>query len=173
MLVNEALSPTQKLKSWPPTIAPQNFNFSLSPEEKKYNFDLCIHNYILNHKDIQIHARGRVISITSQLFLTLWNSQSVIKYFGLHYAPDIQRWGFNPTVQIFLHYLGGITSPLFSVSYIKAPEHHFLLFSSQFIIFRASKHPNSSPTRSVIIFSKEEISTLLKDYKDQFALLST
>ena len=46
LLVNRALSPTQKLKSWPPTIAPQNFNFSLSPEEKKYNFDLCIHNYI-------------------------------------------------------------------------------------------------------------------------------
>ena len=30
----------------PPTIAPQNFNFSLSSEEKKYNFDLCVHNYI-------------------------------------------------------------------------------------------------------------------------------
>ena len=68
------------------------------------------------------------ISVTSQLFLTLRNSQSVIKCFGLRYASDIQRLGFNLTVQIFLQYLGGITSPLFSVSYIKAPEHHFLLF---------------------------------------------
>ena len=58
--------------------------------------------------------------------------------------------------RFFLQYLGGITSPSFSVSYIKAPEHHFLLFSSQFIIFRASKHPNSSPIRSFIIFSKRD-----------------
>ena len=87
----------------------------------------------------------------------LWNSQSIIKYFGLRYAPNIQRWGSNPTVQIFfLQYLGRITSPSFSVSYIKAPEHHFLLFSSQFVIFRASKYPNSSPIRSFIIFSKRD-----------------
>ena len=58
--------------------------------------------------------------------------------------------------RFFLQYLGGITSPSFSISYIKAPEHHFLLFSSQFVIFRASKHPNSSPIRSFIIFSKRD-----------------
>ena len=58
--------------------------------------------------------------------------------------------------KFFLLYLGGITSPSFSVSYIKASEHHFLLFSLQFVIFRASKHPNSSPIRSLIIFSKRD-----------------
>ena len=60
--------------------------------------------------------------------------------------------------RFFLQYLGGITSPSFSVSYIKASEHHFLLFSSQFIIFKASKHPNSSLIRSLIIFSKRDFS---------------
>ena len=89
----------------------------------------------------------------------LRNSRNVIKYFGRCYAPDIHRWGSNPTIRIFLQYLGGIKSPSFLVSYIKAPEHHFLLFSSQFIIFRASKHPNSSPIKSFIIFSK-------RDFKD-------
>ena len=54
--------------------------------------------------------------------------------------------------RFFLQYLGRITSP----SFLKALEHHFLLFSSQFVIFRASKHPNSSPIRSFIIFSKRD-----------------
>ena len=58
--------------------------------------------------------------------------------------------------RFFLQYLGGITSPSFSVSYINASEHHFLLFSSQFVIFRAFKHPNSSPIKSLIIFSKRD-----------------
>ena len=97
--------------------------------------------------------------IISQLFLTLRNSRNVIKYFGRCYAPDIQRWGSNPTVRIFLQYLGGIKSLSFSVSYIKVPERHFLLFSSQFVIFRAFKPPNSLPIRSFIIFSK-------RDFKD-------
>ena len=87
------------------------------------------------------------------------DASELAKRFGWHYAPDIQRWGSNPMVRIFLQYLGGIKSPSFSVSYIKAPEHNFLLFSSQFIIFRVSKHPNSSPIRSFIIFSK-------RDFKD-------
>ena len=89
----------------------------------------------------------------------LRNSQNVIKYFGRHYALSIQRWSSNPTVRISLQYLDGIKSPSFSVSYIKALEHHFLLFSSQFIIFRAFKSPNSLPIRSFIIFSK-------RDFKD-------
>ena len=100
------------------------------------------------------HNSSLVISVISQLFLVLRNSQSIIKYFGRHHAPGIQRWGFNPTVWIFLQYLGGIKSPSFSVSYIKAPEHHFLLFSLQFIISRAFKHPNSLLIRSFIILSK-------------------
>ena len=58
--------------------------------------------------------------------------------------------------RFFLQYLGRKTSFSFSVSYIKAPEQHFLLLSSQFVIFRASKHPNSSPIRSLIIFSKRD-----------------
>ena len=109
---------------------------------------------VKNHKDIQTYARGRVNFVILLLFLTLRNSQNVIKYFGRRYAPDIQQWGSNPTVRIFLQYLGGIKYPSFSVSYIKAPEHHFLLFSLQFIISRAFKHPNSLLIRPFIIFSK-------------------
>ena len=36
--------------------------------------------------------------------------------------------------RFFLQYLGGITSPSFSVSTIKVSERHFFLFSSQFVI---------------------------------------
>ena len=36
--------------------------------------------------------------------------------------------------RFFLQYLGGITSPSFLVSSIKASECHFFLFSSQFVI---------------------------------------
>ena len=57
------------------------------------------------------------------------------KYFGWHYAPSIQWWGFDPTDRISLQDLGGIKSPSFSVSYIKAHEHHFLFSSSQFKLF--------------------------------------
>ena len=111
---------------------------------------------VKNHEDIQTYARGKVIFVISLLFLTLQNSQNVIKYFGRRYVPGIQQWGSDPTVWISLQDLGGIKSPSFAVSYIKAPEYHFLLFSSQFIIFRASKHPNSSPIRLLIIFSKRD-----------------
>ena len=40
LLVNGTLNPTQKTQVLAPTIAPQNFNFSLSSEEKKYNFEV-------------------------------------------------------------------------------------------------------------------------------------
>ena len=40
--------------------------------------------------------------------------------------------------RFFLQYLGGITSPSFSVSTIKASERHFFLFSSQFTISERS-----------------------------------
>ena len=36
------LRPNTKVQAFAPTIAPQNFNFSLLPEEKIYNFDLQI-----------------------------------------------------------------------------------------------------------------------------------
>ena len=86
--------------------------------------------------------------------MMLWNSRNVIKYFGRRYVPSIQRWGFDPTVQISLQDLGGIKSPSFSVSYIKAHEYHFLFSSSQFRVFRAFKPPNSPTIRSFITLSK-------------------
>ena len=94
--------------------------------------------------------------VISLLFLTLRNSRNIIKYVGRRHVLGIQWWGFDPTVRISLQYLGGIKSPSFLVSYIKAPEHHFLLFSSQFIIFRALKPSNSLPIRSFVIFSKRD-----------------
>ena len=114
---------------------------------------------VKNHEDIQTYARGKVIFVISLLFLTLQNSQNVIKYFGRRYVPGIQQWGSDPTVWISLQDLGGIKSPSFAVSYIKAPEYHFLLFSSQFIIFRAFKPPTSLTIRSFVILSK-------RDFKD-------
>ena len=84
----------------------------------------------------------------------LRNSRNVIKYFGRRYALGIQRWGFDLMVQISLQYLGGIKSPSFSVSYIKAHEYHFLFSSSQFRVFRAFKPPNSPTIRSFVTLSK-------------------
>ena len=95
-----------------------------------------------------------VILVISLLFLTLRNSRNVIKYFGWRYVPGIQRWGFDPTVRISLQDLGRIKSPLFSISYIKAHEYHFLFSSSQFRIFRAFKPPNLLTIRSFIALSK-------------------
>ena len=128
----------QKLKFWPPTIAPQNFNFSLSSEEKKYNFDVYTQLHLRpqgysNPSTWKGHFR-HLIRVSDALELV-----KLIKCFGLHYAPDILRWSSNPTVQIFPSiFLGGITSPLFSVSTIKASKRHSFLFSSQFAISERS-----------------------------------
>ena len=59
-------------------------------------------------------------------------------------------------VWIFLQYLDRKKSPSFSVSYIKASERHFLLFSSHFVIFRVFKPLNSLPIRLFITSSKRD-----------------
>ena len=42
IIINEwDFKPSAKAQVLAPTIAPQNSNFSLSSEEKKYNFDVC------------------------------------------------------------------------------------------------------------------------------------
>ena len=38
----QGLRPNVRIQAFAPTITPQNFNFSLLPEEKKYNFDFPI-----------------------------------------------------------------------------------------------------------------------------------
>ena len=132
--------------------------------------------YIITFKTIKIfkpmHVK-RSLPSSHNCFLRFGTREASLSTFGYVTLQTSNGGALIQRSRFFLQYLGGITSPSFSVSYIKAPEHHFPPFSSQFIIFRASKHPNSSPTRSFIIFSKEEISTLLKNYEDQFALLST
>ena len=40
------LRPNTKVQAFAPIIAPQNFNFSLLPKEKKYNFDLHIQSQL-------------------------------------------------------------------------------------------------------------------------------
>ena len=40
LISKQGLRPNIKIQAFAPTIAPQNFNFSLLPEEKKQNFDL-------------------------------------------------------------------------------------------------------------------------------------
>ena len=109
---------------------------------------------VKNCKNIQTYARGGVILVISLLFLMLRNLRNDIKYFGRRYTPGIQQWGFDPTDRISLQDLGGIKSPSFSVSYIKAHEYHFLFSSSQFRVFRVFKHPNSPTIRSFVTLSK-------------------
>ena len=102
--------------------------------------------------------RGHFSHLTV-VFDALELARNVIKYFGRRHVLGIQRWGSDLTVRISLQDLGEIKSPSFLVSYIKAPEYHFLLSSSQFIIFRAFKPSNSLTIRSFVILPK-------RDFKD-------
>ena len=119
--------------------------------------------YIITFKTLKIfkpEACGRVISVTSQVFLTLRNSRSVIKYCGLCYAPDIKRW-----IQIFSLIFGRDTSPSFSVPTIKTSKRHFFLFSSQFVI---SEHSHLHSPYFITVhhtFTKKRLQRSLKDTK--------
>ena len=105
-------------------------------------------------KTLNLRTWVGVILVISLLFLTFRNSRNAIKYFERRYASGIQRWGFDPKVRISLQDLGGIKSPSFSVSYIKAHEYHFLFSSSQFRVFKAFKPPNSPTIKSFVTLSK-------------------
>ena len=74
------------------------------------------------------------------MLLTLRNSRNVIKYFGRRYVSDIQQRDFDPTDRISFQDLGGIKSPSFSVSYIKA--HKSIIFSFLHHSSESSEHSN-------------------------------
>ena len=93
-----------------------------------------------NYKDIQTYARRGVILVISPSLLTLQNSWNVIKYFGQRYVSDIQQRDFDPTDRISFQDLGGIKSPSFSVSYIKA--HKSIIFSFLHHSSESSEHSN-------------------------------
>ena len=116
--------------------------------------------YIITFKTIKIfkptHVEGSFLSSPNFFWRFGTREASLSTVGGVLFLASIGGTLIQRS-KFFLQSLGGITSPSFSVSYIKALEHHFLLFSSQFVIFRASKHPNSSPIRSFIIFSKKKL----------------
>ena len=119
--------------------------------------------YIITFKTLKIfkpEARGKVISVTSQVFLMLRISRSVIKYCGLRYAPDIQRW-----IQIFSLIFGQDTSPSFLIPTIKTSKRHFFLFLSQFVI---SKHSHLHSPYFITVhhtFTEKGLQRSLKDTK--------
>ena len=66
---------TYEFWTFAPTIAPQNFGFSLSSKEKKQGFDF----YDTRSHDSSIHTCRADNSRTSDLLLTFRGSQSAIK----------------------------------------------------------------------------------------------
>ena len=70
-----------------PTIAPQNFSFSLSSKEKKQGFDF----HDTRSHDSSIHMRGVDISRASDLLLMFQGLQNAIKCSKRHTVLHIQR----------------------------------------------------------------------------------
>ena len=123
---------------------------------------------------LQRHSNLRTWGGHFSHFTIVYDASKLVKrhkYFGRRYAPGIQRWGFDLTIQICLQDLGEIKFPSFSVSYIKVHEYHFLFSSSQFRVFKAFKYPNSPTIRSFITLSKSlQISSRISKISSCFSL---
>ena len=92
------------------------------------------------------------------------------KYFGRHYAPGIQQWGFDPMDRVSLQDLGRIKSLSFSVSYTKA--HKSIIFSFLHHSSESSEHSNiqtHKPSDHSSHFQKV-FKDPLKNFEDQFLL---
>ena len=95
------------------------------------------------------------------------------KYFGRHYAPGIQQWGFDPMDRVSLQDLGRIKSLSFSVSYTKA--HKSIIFSFLHHSSESSEHSNiqiHQPSGHLSHFQKV-FKDPLKNFEDQFLLYFT
>ena len=109
----------------------------------------------------------------SLLFLTLWNSRNVIKYFGRCYASGIQRRDFDPTNRVSLQDLGRIKSPLFSVPSIKT--HKSIILSFLHHSSKSSEHSNIQTHQTLDHLShfQKVFKDPLKNFEDQFLLQFT
>ena len=159
------LKPNAKAQVFAPTIAPQNSNFSLSSEEKNYNFDVSVITIKSTRVFKPRHAEGSFLPFHESFWClgTRTSSLNALDRVTLQKSNGgtlIQRFRF------YLQYLGGIASPSFFVSTIKASRRYSFHFSSEFAI---SEH---SYLRIHHTFTKET-SKILQRQEDQFASYST
>ena len=131
------LKPNAKAQVFAPTIAPQNSNFSLSSKEKNYNFDVSI----ITMKSTRVfkprHAKGSFLPFHESFWClgTRTSSLNALDRVTLQTSNSgtlIQRFRFC------LQYLGGIVSPSFFVSTIKASRCYSFHLSSEFAISERS-----------------------------------
>ena len=85
-----------------------------------------------------------VISAISREFLTFRNSHIIIKHFGPRYAPYIQRWNSNPTVQVLPSIYGRDCVSFIFCLYYKRFKTLFFSFFIRVCDFRAFIPPHSS-----------------------------
>ena len=90
------------------------------------------------------------------------------KYFGRHYTPSIQWWGFDPTDCVSFQDLGGIKSPSFLVPYIKA--YKSIIFSFLHHNSESSEHSNSHQTSDHPSHFQKIFKDPFKNFEDQFLL---
>ena len=152
-----------------PTIAPKNSNFSLSSEEKNYNFDVSV----ITIKSIRVFKPRHVEWSFLPFHESFWrlgtrtSSLNALDRVTLQTSNQTSNGGtLIQRFRFYLQYLGGIASPSFFVSTIKASRRYSFHFSSEFAISERSYlciHHT---------FTKET-SKILQRQEDQFASYST
>ena len=159
------LKPNVKAQVFAPTIAPKNSNFSLSSEEKNYNFDVSVITIKSTRVFKPRHAEGSFLPFHESFWRlrTRTSSLNALDRVTLQISNGgtlIQRFRF------YLQYLSGIVSPSFFVSTIKASRRYSCHFSSEFAISeRSYLHIHHT-------FIKET-SKILQRQEDQFASYAT
>ena len=154
------LKPNAKAKVFASTIAPQNSNFSLSFEEKNYNFDVSIITIKSTRVSKPRHAERSFLPFHKSFWRlrTHTSSLNTLDRVTLQTSNDgtlIQRFRF------YLQYLGEIVFPSFFVSTIKASRCYSFHFSLEFAISeRSYLHMHHT-------FIKET-SKILQRQEDQF-----
>ena len=89
------------------------------------------------------HVKGSFLPF-HESFWRLGTRTIIIKRLGLHYAPDIQRWNTNPTVQVLPSTFGrDYVSSFFRFNY-KSLQTLFFSFLIRVCNFRAFIYPHSS-----------------------------
>ena len=159
------LKPNAKAHVFAPTIAPQNSNFSLSSEEKNYNFDVSVITIKSTRVFKPRHAEGSFLQFHESFWRlgTRTSSLNALDHVTLQTSNGgtlIQRFRFC------LQYLGGIVSPSFFVSTIKASRRYSFHFSPKFVISeRSYLHIHHTLIK--------ETSKILQRQEDQFASCPT
>ena len=109
------------------------------------------------------HMEGSFLSFHESL--TLGNSHNIIKRFGPRYAPDIQRWNSNLTVQIFPSIFGRDCAPFIFGFHYKGFQTSFLSLFITVCNFRVLISLHSSLIRLFIKSSQKRLQRSSRDKK--------